>query len=525
MEDHKYGLLNKHYCYARVVNDIVVLLKKLNKREEIDYYFENFIICLDHFSRRLEGYLLSSYVDIEKNTLEMVDSKSILLRGCIESYILVNIFSQGDESVSKRFYQKQEVDTHYLNGLYNQNMIQRIHHNRFDFINDHHYPHSLSELIQHVSLSNDLKNELLYYIRLCDQSIHPRLKSDLIVSHDDLFEELFGYKGIIFKLESLFEESIHLFADSKPIPKQLLRLLKQATPKLNEEIQPIKGYTIQNYQLSSQVNQLKDILEIPITTLFTHMASMIEPIDPSTKGRVLTNLLRELQQNYNDLIWAYMNHRIFVYHIKIRYIIEFIGVFHHLLTGDNERSSLFIHHQNVLKKDLVDQIIKVKNTDANLIKKFFLKYEEDLNSMKNIYLSKVTTVDKNKLKLLIKHTNGWLLDLSSNKIKAPKTIELIKKAIKQMDQNLLEDVIHAMYEESCHYCHVTAYSTKQGLLSNDKTSQFTSLNQLIQELLFNLIKQYPTHEISSFFDEKNGNNLSIKNINFFLNFEHTFDRI
>ncbi|MDF2700156.1 MAG: hypothetical protein K0Q49_1712 [Haloplasmataceae bacterium] len=450
--------------YFNEVMNLKQFIVKIKSEEKVDDLKKSIIVCMENYSNRLEGYLLRTYNN------EMLDTKAILLRGCIEAYLLSNIFQNSDISVSKTFYDKRISDFNYIKVKYGLAFNKRyklneviedkdiIHkRDRFDFIgSEDNYPNSLIELVDYSNLDNNTKLSLKFWIKLCDDTVHPRFNVNHIKI--DFSEAVFGDDGIIRQLQNLVFKLL----------SKVFNFNEGYLNKIYEDIE-IKNYINNSYVSINHVYQIQNLI--------------IE-----SNNQVLMVLFNEFILNYLDLEWANLNNRKYLFYIKTRYILEFIGVFYILLKNP-ELNEIYKLHSMILSKDLVEYMAKYYNDHKEMKafeKAYLLNYEECYNKLKLYFQNKYPQFELTKIKHNIKQTNGWAIGFLGHKEKAPKTIDLITFSVKNLVNDELMDYTNGLYAESCEYCHISAFSVENNENFFDGNSVILVLKTIINSLFSNI---------------------------------------
>ena len=133
--------------------------------------------------------------------------------------------------------------------------------------------------------------------------------------NNNVYEKIFDNNGIVQTLEKLVLDILYVIYNKEDISNAL-----------SKNVFYIDNF-VDMFTLDSEILNIKEMLK---------------------ENEVLYVLYNEFIFNYKDLLWAYNNNRKYLFYIKSRFILEFIGIFYLLLNNENLCNIYKSHNMNPL---------------------------------------------------------------------------------------------------------------------------------------------------------------------------------
>lgn len=439
------------------------------------------------------------------------DEVNILLRGAIESVVVMKLLLDNDEALFAAFYEQKDKDQRDLKQKFNgkskhfslSDSIEVKKYNRYHWasaIIDKKVI-SINDLIEATSYDEDFKDILISEVMHNNNLSHPMLKNDSVIldglTGSGNMREILYFLDISNK--SMLEVLSHFVAFDKRFfsGENAKTILNCEYVKAFESYdngffgEKQKGYSEETIKLLGIINKNYDTSKTHAATLEAAILSpsvlmMQKTSNDDAKPRLyrtLSKYLESLYINVYELSLALELKKSYILFTKLRYTLELFSTIDILSQMNETQIEVYQAHTDILNylswikmpksiksqfnEDFNKIMVKIKGKEKTV----FHIYEDNLRFIEKYYLEQYgLKLRKNQLK----HVNAWAINLIENNNRAPSNqsiiIGFIEKYLGKDREQKLDYVTYfkGLYALSCSYSHATALSVNEVLSGNDE---------------------------------------------------------
>lgn len=502
-----------------------------------------------------------------------IDDCNILLRGTIESLIILNILLNQNSVYSENYFLQNETDKKEVEKFFKKEgkqievsgEVKTTKYDRYKWLRPliNKKIITLSDLLDFTDFTNIQKAFYENDINFNNNLSHPRLRNDSVI-----IDQLFG-TGNVNDIMNIFEiidrtindlahvllvydynyydknfkaNIINLFAMDINI-REFSRELTVGDCKI---LFPLSELTKKHNKLRKQEFDASithvDNLSFWMLVYSIGIGAYTKTSPNERLGRCLDKYFETLSWNIKELALSYEKLKPYIFFTKSRFLLEMFSIIDLLLNMSEKEVEVYQAHTDIrtfLDFCRIPSICKEDYISAGLLSRDYInteiKYKDGKSSLQDIYIDNLNFIqvfykDKYNIDVTkgkIKHVNGWAIKKIKNKINPPSNEKLILDFAKLIDSHKNDDINYiklakGIYILVCSYCHSTSYSYLDSLSSEVKSKMRQTYKYIIISLSylskriedkFNFISKYKNElKKDSKYDEKYTLDFSIKEL-------------
>jgi len=492
-------------------------------KNKTDYQSKTQYLLTKGYIERLKDlfYLLNLNYTNEDSLITLnyqnCDGVNILLRGAIESVIIMKLLLENDVNLYKKYYDQIDLDKNNIVSKFNgkSKYFRKFNSQNNDIYNNFEWASSIVKskfitiplLIKATNYDDFKKAYYLNEIMFNNNLSHPNLKNDSVIL-DGLFgsgnvNEILYFFEIITTLSHDLIENLKTFDIKQNNGEHLALIAKVNLPLVNTNYSLLlkqKGYKTTNISDRTKIllkirtkeyNTLissADSIQSNIMLFSTIALAGIRDSNPR-QYKTLNKYSESMMLNFQELIIAFEKGKSLIFFTKLRYVLELIATIDILLDFDEEQMEMYQVHtdiRSVSAWNKIPEILKSYYKEIGYIDKDPLKiivshndknitinkrYLDDLKYMNNFYTTRYKMCLKNNY---AKNVNGWAVNIVEKSNESPSNLKIELNFIKNnslelsdSDNENMSDIIRGLSALTSSYCHTTAYSMNDLEKSDD----------------------------------------------------------
>lgn len=459
-----------------------------------------FHMVLSQYASRLSSFLLSIADDLNFNRFNYLvkgETNRILMRGCIESTLLIAVFFPHWDRVGL-FHQQLFSDIKRINSMYMGSSPSRMllfknlnptnigeaeFSRRYEWVTSQKskIPLSMVDLLEFVSFSSEKDSS--YYellIRNFDTFSHPSFKLAMSLQSDSFstgnlssIVALLDDNGIISETARNIVRALEFYLQDHPFnsfPKALNLLLNSESELPKEQLiynqmevevllngspekvtsDMLASFFFNQFSLFKEY-EIRRSLYPSYTNFLGYgialVARFLKEYSPSSyMQKNVIFLLQDVSPRFDDFFKSYFVEDIPLFYVQVRYLLEAISMIYILLDEEEDRSKVFFLHQSIKGFESISSLLKYrehwdlvdeKEEESHL--QSMQKYQSEIDEIKQYYeKSHRVTVDQRHIVRL----NGWALYLRhENNEKVPNAPFLIQYAVRNLTKEITPSLL------------------------------------------------------------------------------------
>ena len=492
-------------------------------KNKTDYQSKTQYLLTKGYIERLKDlfYLLNLNYTNEDSLITLnyqnCDGVNILLRGAIESVIIMKLLLENDVNLYKKYYDQIDLDKNNIVSKFNgkSKYFRKFNSQNNDIYNNFEWASSIVKskfitiplLIKATNYDDFKKAYYLNEIMFNNNLSHPNLKNDSVIL-DGLFgsgnvNEILYFFEIITTLSHDLIENLKTFDIKQNNGEHLALIAKVNLPLVNTNYSLLlkqKGYKTTNISDRTKIllkirtkeyNTLissADSIQSNIMLFSTIALAGIRDSNPR-QYKTLNKYSESMMLNFQELIIAFEKGKSLIFFTKLRYVLELIATIDILLDFDEEQMEMYQVHtdiRSVSAWNKIPEILKSYYKEIGYIDKDPLKiivshndknitinkrYLDDLKYLNNFYTTRYKMCLKNNY---AKNVNGWAVNIVEKSNESPSNLKIELNFIKNnslelsdSDNENMSDIIRGLSALTSSYCHTTAYSMNDLEKSDD----------------------------------------------------------
>jgi len=492
-------------------------------KNKTDYQSKTQYLLTKGYIERLKDlfYLLNLNYTNEDSLITLnyqnCDGVNILLRGAIESVIIMKLLLENDVNLYKKYYDQIDLDKNNIVSKFNgkSKYFRKFNLQNNDIYNNFEWASSIVKskfitiplLIKATNYDDFKKAYYLNEIMFNNNLSHPNLKNDSVIL-DGLFgsgnvNEILYFFEIITTLSHDLIENLKTFDIKQNNGEHLALIAKVNLPLVNTNYSLLlkqKGYKTTNISDRTKIllkirtkeyNTLissADSIQSNIMLFSTIALAGIRDSNPR-QYKTLNKYSESMMLNFQELIIAFEKGKSLIFFTKLRYVLELIATIDILLDFDEEQMEMYQVHtdiRSVSAWNKIPEILKSYYKEIGYIDKDPLKiivshndknitinkrYLDDLKYLNNFYTTRYKMCLKNNY---AKNVNGWAVNIVEKSNESPSNLKIELNFIKNnslelsdSDNENMSDIIRGLSALTSSYCHTTAYSMNDLEKSDD----------------------------------------------------------